>query len=185
VKLLPGPLASGWTLETHEPGARLRLSLSGERLSNELKRRAAVLPLPLLFSTLLVLWSWNSDWGLKLVAWPVVLALMGVFVAGVFALSRTLRRRREGVFFELDRTNQKVRGVLEADFYHRSIEAPFSQLESLELKVHEGPQGAWATLRPKLKDGRVLQAPEARAETAAAAKEKLQPLKDAADDLIR
>ena len=184
MKLPPGPLASGWTVEAHEPGVRLRLSLSVQRLSNELKRRAAVLPLPLLFATLLVLWTKDSDWGLKLMAWPVALAMAGVFVAGVLALSRTLRRRREGVFFELDRERGTVRGVLEADFNHRVVEAPLREL-SLRLDAHDGPQGAWATLKPKLKDGRVLQAPDARAETADAAKDKLAALKEAADELLR
>src|SRR5262249_45486647 len=110
---------SGWRIDAHQPGELLRLSLTGDRLSHELRRRVLVLPLPIVFIALLLLWSWNADWGLKLVAWPVALLFGVVFAAGVLSIARTLKRRREGVVLQLDKTNGTLRGVLEADFDHR------------------------------------------------------------------
>jgi hypothetical protein len=161
----------------------LKLSLTGDRLSHELRRRVLVLPLLIVFIALLLLWSWNADWGLKLVAWPVAFLFLLVFAAGVLSISRTLKRRREGVVLRLDKANGTLRGVLEADFDHRTIDAPLSQLKSLELVVNADNTGAWALLRATLADGRKLQAPEARAETAEAAREKLQPVKEAAEEI--
>lgn len=177
-------MASGWRIDAHQPGKLLKLSLTGDRLSHELRRRALVLPLPIIFIALLLLWSWNADWGLKLVAWPVALLFLGVFVAGVASIARTLKRRREGVVLELDKKKATLRGVLEADFDHRTVEVPLKQLKSLELEVNADSTGAWALLRVTLADGRRLQAPDVRSDTADAARDKLKPLKEAADELL-
>jgi hypothetical protein len=182
--LEPGPLASGWRIDAHQPGQVLKLSLTGDRLSQELKRRVLVLPLPVFFIALLLAWSWNADWGIKLMAWPVAALFAFVFVAGVLSVSRTLKRRRKGVMFNLDKSQGTLRGVLEADFGHSTIDAPLSQLKTLELVVNADATGAWALLKATLADGRRLQAPEARAETADAAREKLKPVKDAADEIL-
>lgn len=177
-------MASGWRIDAHQPGKLLKLSLTGDRLSHELRRRVLVLPLPIIFIALLLAWSWNADWGLKLVAWPVALLFLGVFGAGVLSVSRTLKRRREGVMLEFDKKRATVRGVLEADFGHQTVELPLRQLKSLELLVNPDSTGAWALLRVTLADGRRLQAPEARAENADAARDKLKPVKDAAEELL-
>ncbi len=179
-----GPLPGGWQVEAHQPGERLRLSLSAPRLSHELRRRALVLPLPLVFVGLLLAWTHDSGWALKLVAWPVAAAMVGVFAVGVVALARTVRRRRQGVWLEVDRKQGVLRGVLEADFAHRAVEAPLGELESLELRVHADPGGAWASLRVKLSGGRTLQAPaDARGPDTEAARALLAPVAEVLAEL--
>ncbi len=157
---------AGWSVAALSP-----LMLE-QRVPAELLRRGVVPLGPLLLGTFVIAASWQSHSGIKLAAWPVGFALLGIFVLGVLNLIRSVRRAREGVRLAVDATS--VTGYPEArswvnDYFVRLSSHPRIQVTGVSLTLYRDPKkgaSARAKIRIELEGGGALVGPEASGDDA-------------------
>ena len=152
--------------------AKLSPLVLEQRVPPELLRRVVVPLGPLFLGAVVLGASWNSHFGIKLAAWPVALALLGIFVLGVLNVFRSVRRKREGVRLSVDDTT--VTGYPEArswvsDYFVRLQQHPRSAVKGTSLSVYRDPKrgaSARAKIRIELAGGAARVGPAASGDDA-------------------
>lgn len=152
----------GWSVVSVAP----RLVLE-QKVESDLLRRTIVPIGPLLLGAFVIAASWESQWGIRLAAWPVAFAFFAISLLGVLNLFRSIRRRRDGVRLVVDAAT--VAGYPEArswlaDYFVRVTEHPRAAAKAATLTVYRDPKrgtSARAKVRIELDDGHALVGPEA------------------------
>jgi len=175
----------GWTLTASDAG-RLRLERAASLERKDVLRRVGFLLIPLVFCVVTLAGTWDSDFGLKLMAWPVAALLAVVVLLGLASVVRAARRASAGVRLEIDAGARTVTGFPQArgrlsDYRGECLTARFEDIAKVQLAVFRGaPPTSLALLlvSVQLTSGPQLQGPELAVPDAEweAARDRLAPL---------